>query len=81
MVPIQGRDADDPPIVRGLAPSHSAMSKYPGIDAMRFPDLCQLLARFLESQPLAQFFGFIALFGLDCCQLPQFLVEPRFAHL
>jgi hypothetical protein len=77
MVPIQGRDADESPIVWGLAPSYGAMGKDPGIDAMRFPYFCQLLARFLQPQLLTQLLRFVALFDMDCSQLPQFLVEPR----
>jgi len=80
VVPIQGCNADDPLIAWGRLPSHGAVGQYPGIDTVRFPDLCQLLARLLEPQPLAQCFGLVALFGLDRCQLAEFLVEPVLAH-
>src|SRR5215469_16245439 len=80
MVPIQGRDADDPPIVWSRLPSHCAVGQHPGIDTMRLPRLCQLLARFLQSQPLAQFPGLVALFGLHRSQLTELPIEPVLAR-
>ena len=46
---------------------------------MGFPDRCQLVARFLEPQLIAHGFGFVALLGLDGCQLAEFRVEPLLA--
>src|SRR5260221_2620777 len=80
VVPIQGCNADDPLIAWGRLPSHGAVGQYPGIDTVHFPHLCQLLARLLEPQPLAQSFGLVALFGLNRRQLAEFRIEPVLAH-
>src|SRR5260221_7526982 len=80
VVPIQGCNADDPLIAWGRLPSHGAVGQYPGIDTVHFPHLCQLLARLLEPQPLAQCFGLVALFGLNRRQLAEFRIEPVLAH-
>src|SRR5260221_4310554 len=80
VVPIQGCNADDPVIAWVRLPSHCAVCQYPGIDTVHFPHLCQLLARLLEPQPLAQCFGLVALFGLNRRQLAEFRIEPVLAH-
>src|SRR5258707_13164471 len=81
VMPGQRADTDQPHIVWPWLASHSTVGQHPGVDTVRFPDLCQLLPRFLEPQLLTQFLGFVALFGLDRCQLREFLVEPVLAHL
>ncbi len=80
VMPAERAEADQPCSIWLRLASHGAVGEYPGIDTVRFPDLCQLLARLLESQPLAQCFGLVALFGLDRCQLAEFPVEPVLAH-
>ena len=69
VVPGERRDAHQSLIVRGRAPSYRAVGQHPRIDAVRSPDLCQLLPRLLESQLFSEFFCLITLLGLDRSQL------------
>src|SRR6266567_2879545 len=80
MMPDQRSNANQPPIIRRSIPSNRALRQHPGINAVRFPYLSQLLARFLQAQLIPQRFGFVALFGLNRSQLAQFHVEPLFAY-
>ena len=81
VIPAERAETDQPRrIWLGLS-SHGAVGRYPGIDAVRFPDLCQLLPRLLESQLLTQVLGFPSLFGLDRSQLRELLVKPLLADL
>ena len=80
MMPAERSQAHQPPIIRSSLPPNRALCQHPGIDAVRFPYLSQLLARFLQAQLLPQRFGFVALFGLNRSQLAQFHIEPLFAY-
>jgi len=80
-MPDERRDAHQSSIVRGLAPSYRTVGQQPGIDAVRFPDLCQLLPRLLESQLLSECFCFVTLLDLDRSQLVYLLVKPLLADL
>src|SRR5260370_34667068 len=60
MMPVERSDAHQAPIIRGHTSSYGTMSQHPGIDTVGFPNLCQLLARLLEAQLIAQGFGFIS---------------------
>src|SRR5262249_1170615 len=76
VMPAERADTDQPRLIWLGLSSHGTIGQHPGIDAVRFPDLCQLLPRFLEPQLLAQGFGFVAPFGLDGSQLREFRIEP-----
>src|SRR5258708_8857332 len=77
---VERSDAHQPPIIRGHASSYGTMSQHPGIDTVGFPHLCQLLARLLEAQLIAQGFCFVALHDLKRRELSDFLIEPVFAY-
>src|SRR5258708_7623839 len=81
MTPGKRRNAHQSSIVRGLVPSYRTVGQHPRIDAVRFPDLCQLLPRLLESQLLSECFCFVTLVDLDRSQLVYFLVKPLLADL
>ena len=80
MMPDERSNANQPPIIKRSLPSNRTLCQHPGINAVRFPDLSQLLARFLQAQLIPQRFGFVALFALNRSQLAQFRVEPLFAY-
>src|SRR5260370_11451473 len=52
-MPQKGRKANQAFVIREGASTHITPGQYPGIHAVRFPDLRQLLARLLESQLIA----------------------------
>jgi len=81
MMPTERHDAHQALIVRGLSPSYRTVGQHPRVDAVRFPDLCQLLPRLLESQLLAELLCLVALPGLHRSQLSQLLVKPLLADL
>src|SRR5260221_12455904 len=81
MTPGKRRNAHQSSIVRGLVPSYRTVGQHPRIDAVRFPDLCPLLPRLLESQLLSECFCFVTLLALDRSQLVYFLVNPLLADL
>src|SRR5260370_11942853 len=80
MMPDERSNANQTQIIRSSLPANRARCQHPGINAVRFPYLNQLLARFLQAQLIPQRFGFVALFGLNRSQLAQFRVEPLFAY-
>src|SRR5260221_14034138 len=52
MMPDERSNANQPPIIRRSLPANRARCQHPGINAVRFPHLSQLLARFLQAQLL-----------------------------
>ena len=54
VMPDERSHAHQTPIIRdSVFPPHYTIGQHPGINAVRFPDLSQLLARFLQAQLLA----------------------------
>jgi hypothetical protein len=47
MMPDERSNANQPPIIKRSLPSNRTLCQHPGINAVCFPDLSQLLARFL----------------------------------
>src|SRR5258708_27576655 len=80
VMPVERSDAHQAPIIRDGASPDGAMGQHPGIDTVSFPHLCQLLARLLETQLLAQVFRLIPLHKLKRGELSDLLVEPVLAH-
>src|SRR5260370_8268998 len=80
MMPDERSNANQPPIIRSSLAANRARCQHPGINAVRFPYLNQLLARFLQAQLIPQRFGVVALFGLNRSQLAQFRVERLLAY-
>src|SRR6266702_2832836 len=78
-MPSQRCDAEQLRIIRGLVALHRRIGQHPGIHTMRFPDLCHLLAGFLETQLIAECLGLVALFRLNGGKLAQFAIEPLLA--
>src|SRR5258708_39727304 len=80
VMPVERSDAHQAAIIRDVASPDGAMGQHPGIDTVSFPHLCQLLARLLETQLLAQGFRLIPLHQLKRGELSDLLVEPVLAH-
>src|SRR6266568_5022846 len=81
MMPDEGSHAHQLCVIGSRWSSNRSSRQHPGVYAMSFPDLCSLLARFLETQLLPQGFRFVALLSHHGCELAEFLVKPLFAHL
>jgi len=71
VMPGQRRDAQQLRMIRGRVAAHRRIGQHPGIHAMRFPHLHQLLAGFLETQLLSECLGLVALFRLHAGQLAR----------
>lgn len=80
VMPDEWSHAHQPLIVWGCLPPHYTIGQHPGINAVRFPDLGQLLARFLQAQLLPQGFRLVALQDLERRELLDLLVKPVLAH-
>src|SRR5215472_16154858 len=80
-MPDQRSNAEQPAIVREITPSNRASCKYPRVNAVCIPGLCQFLPRILEPQPFSEFLRFVTLPGLNSSQLAQLLVKPLLADL
>jgi hypothetical protein len=80
MMPGKRREAHQTLIIRGRLPPDGTIGQAPGINGVRFPYLCQLLAGFLEPQLDPQSFGLVALHEVKGSKLPDLLIKPVLAH-
>src|SRR5437660_6064376 len=79
-MPDEGRKTHDLPMIRGRVSSYCTVSQHKSIDAIGFPHLCELLAAFLETEPITQRFRVVALHAFERCKFPDLLVKPMLAH-
>src|SRR5260370_7561052 len=72
VMPDKRSHAHQPFVIGSSLPSNHAHGPHPGINAVRFPHLSQLLARFLEAHLPPQRFAFVPLPGPHLAKLPHF---------